>query len=437
MISRARFSLTTLLLLTTAVAGGMAIWRVFVYEPPTHKIPLYERAPATRGRSIEVGPNRVGFRVIARNDRDGSIHYDQQRTSSAKLRAADESLLAKPAKWLDVVQLELEPAGQLDIIEVRIFDHENRELLPNLSDRYGWRQLGANAVQLYGLGKPLPAKLDVWFRAHSYFADDPVAELAPSVGAKCKLPGGNFTLRDIRAGSWSYRSGRGLLQLQGDQHQRVTAQLAWKAYPHAGPFQIAAVTKSGEKVHMNGAPQYVPFRTGRREEERIDFNVPLDQIDYFELRRFGGQHVFFFEAVELPAVSTQPFAPPPKAVVDVSGQEMETVLTEFAPFEITVATHRGLWANGTAANGLWAYVMRADEVTEQEQAFTFTYDGEGLSAFAPTFRFVEIATKKPLTFPELKERGRGTAHGAAIDAGYLEFQTPLDRIGSIEVTIGH
>jgi hypothetical protein len=438
MISRARFSLATLLIVTTIAAGGMAVWRVFFYEPPTHKIPLYERAPGTRPQALDVGPNRVGLRLIARNDRNGSIRYNQRRSAGAKLTAADEKVLTKPAKWLDVVQIKLDPGPeQIDIIEPRIFDHEKRELLPELSDAYGWRQVGPNAMQLYGVGRPLPDRLDVWFRAHSYEAGDLVAELAPTKGATCKVPGGNLTLRDIRAGSWSYRSDQGLMTLHGDRHHQVTIVLSWSVDGGAGKFQIAAVTKSGDKVHMDGAPHYLAFRSGVRSEEPINFNLPLEAIDHFEVRPFGGRHVFFFEAVELPKASAQAFAPPPKAVVDVFGKEIERELTEFAPFEITVATHRGHWASGTAAGGSWASVMPTSQATDLDEAFTFTYRGEGLRRLAFSYKFFEAGSAKPLTPADLKQRSSGTASGAAVDVGYQEFQTPLDRIESIEVSIGH
>ncbi|HEX6961337.1 MAG TPA: hypothetical protein VF175_05675, partial [Lacipirellula sp.] len=434
-----RFSLATLLLLTTIIAGGLAVWRAFIYEPPTHKIALYERAPGTRGSWIDVGPNRIGLKLIARNDRDGSVFLDQQRSSSVKLSQSDlrdVSALGNPARWLEIVQIELDPKNQLDIIETRVFDHEKRELLPEASGAYGWRQIGPNSVQIYGLGRLLPAKLDVWFRAHSYEADDPVAKLAPTSGATCKLTDIEFTLCDIRAGSWSYRSGQGLIQSQGSEWSSVTTLLGWQYYSDAGRFQMAAITKSGEKVHMNSAPRYIALRSGSGAEEPIHFHVPLEDIDHFEVRPFGGQHVFFFEAVELPLVLDKPFAPPPIAIVDISGNGMQRVLKEFAPLELDLGIHRGEWAKGTAASGMWAEVTHAPTVKNEDSVFTITYECEGLDVFAPKFTFLEAKTDRPLSPADLRPGSSGLARGAVVEAGYLEFMSTLKRVNAVEVTIG-
>jgi hypothetical protein len=436
MASRARFSLATMMLAITVCAAALAAWRLFIYEPPTHKIAAYEKAPGTRGNSIQVGPNRIGLRLVARNDRDGTILYDEQRSTSATLTTAQEKVLSAPAAWLDVVQIELDPGPELvDIIEVRIFDHEKRELLSQVDPAYGWRTIATNTVQLYGIGKRLPEKIDLWFRAHSYNAGDSVAKLAPAVGDRIKALGVDLTLRDIRAGSWSYHSDRGLLNQQGDGHRCATCVLAWDADPSSSDFQIAAVTKSGERVHPD-SPHFLGFRSGVQSEEVIQFNAPLGELDHFEIRPFGGRERFFFEAVELPKTSSRSFVKPPTALVKVAGGETNAVLTEFAPLDVRIAVHRGKWATGTAASGLWASVTPADEVINQDKAFTVTYQGAGVGNLALKVRFLDAESKKVIQESKLPRGGTGAASGAAVSAGYIDYQTPLERIDAVEVTLG-
>ena len=62
-------------------------------------------------------------------------------------------------------------------------------MISEIDPAYGWRITDRNVVQLYGLGKPLPERLDVWLRLNSYGGDSPMVELPPTVGASCNLAG--------------------------------------------------------------------------------------------------------------------------------------------------------------------------------------------------------------------------------------------------------
>src|SRR6478609_2938378 len=73
---RYRYSLAMLLVAITAVAVLLTAWKIWSYEPPTYRIPLYEKADGTRRSWFDVGPNRVRLATIARNDRDGTLHVE-------------------------------------------------------------------------------------------------------------------------------------------------------------------------------------------------------------------------------------------------------------------------------------------------------------------------------------------------------------------------
>ena len=62
-----------------------------------------------------------------------------------------------------------------------------------------------NVLQLYGLGEELPERIDLWFRAHSYVADDRIVKLAPHRGAKVQFYDTTLTVREIQRGyrGWS------------------------------------------------------------------------------------------------------------------------------------------------------------------------------------------------------------------------------------------
>jgi hypothetical protein len=432
---RPRFSLAALMLLLTVCAGGLAVWRAFIFEPPTHRIALYERAPGMRGRFIDIGPNRIGLRLLARNDRDGSILYDKGRSSAARLAPADKKEIAAAATWLDVAQIELESGpAQTDIIETRIFDHEERELLAVLDRAYGWQQTAANKVQVYGLGRRLPDKVDVWFRAHSYAAGDLVVKLAASVGSTSSIAGATVTLRDIRPGSWSFSNNQ--LRQRSDHNQDVVSTVIGLSGPASvPPLQIAAVTADGKKIHMDGR-HFVTFGTWDESPMPIPFATTMDEIDHFEVRPFGGRETFFFEGVALPTVSARPFSKRPVVTISVGGKETNSQLQAWAPLDVRFLLTRGRSGVGTYSSGEQAGVLAAEEVSDQDKAFMLSYWGQGLNALPLQFRFIDARTKQRLTDAQLKHSSNGSSRGATVCAGYIEYESPLERIESVEIGLG-
>ncbi len=142
------------------------------------------------------------------------------------------------------MEVELQPAALVDVIEARIFNRETGELIAGEGLPFGWRVTAQNRLQIYGLGRPLPPKLDLWFRAHSYRPDDVAVVIAPTPGATCQVPGGEMTFEDIRAGSWSF-DGVKLVGPAQSEDRSLTAILALTG----DDYQIAAVLKNSERVH--------------------------------------------------------------------------------------------------------------------------------------------------------------------------------------------
>ena len=201
-----RFSLGTLLALVTIVALALGAWKIWSYEPPTNRIAEYEKAVGTRQNWFDVGPNRVRLAFIARNDRDGTLHVeDGDHHAASKSTVPYAATISAAAPWLDVAEIRLAPdPDQIDLIDARIFETKTRKLISEIDPAFGWRITDRNVVQLYGLGKPLPERLDVWFRLNSYPADSPVVKLQPNAGASCSLADTTFTLQEIRSGEWGF-----------------------------------------------------------------------------------------------------------------------------------------------------------------------------------------------------------------------------------------
>lgn len=387
--------------------------------------------------SATIGPNTIKLGMVARNERDGTVLVENGAGIALKdVAVLNKSALADAAGWLDVVQIELQPGpDQFDIIEARIFDHHTRESISIDKAPYGWRVVRPNVVQIYGLGKKVPNDLDVWFRAQSYAASDPVTKLGPSVGSSCALPGGSLTLKSIQPGYWAYEGVKGLTRQLTASEAQVSTEMHWSGDWKGGQYQIAAVARDGTKVHT-GSPHYLDFGSAKASDHPLYFDMALEDIDHFELRPFGGRHTFYLESVKLPKIADKPFGPRPSATIQVGGSEIKQRLQEFAPLEVRIATHRGDWASGVQANEHGASITARDGgPTELEESFTLTTTLQGMGNLPLTFQFRIKEADQPVPEYSLNKRGATHSAGPTAGAGYQHYMSPLDRIESIDVML--
>lgn len=430
---RFRFSLAKLLAAITLVALLAAGWQLIFYRHPTYYLGLYEQAPSTRSGSIAVGPNRIEIEYLARNDRDGSIRYEDGFGAAVKVTSPNAKRLKDVGPWLDVVEIALAPGADLvDVIEFRAFNHETRELL-FADDGYGWALKAPNVVQLYSVKKPIPRRLDLWFRAQSYQSPAQSYKLPAAVGDECKFPHGSVRLKDVQPGSWS-STGSKLLKCQDPDAPVVTAALEWDVSPSNEEYQIAAVAADGRRLHTEHF-HYISFRSGVVSAEVVSFNLPTAELDHFVLQPFGGRHRFFFEDVEIPAISASPLSSPPVVVIDVNGQEIEREISDYAPIRVVVSTQRGKNFNGVSAGGNQAWVTRrAGGPIDAENTFSVIFQVFGQSA-RPHFRFLDTATKQWIPAAQLPQRSSSIASGGGATAGGVNYDKPLEQIEAIEVTL--
>ncbi|HEX5470820.1 MAG TPA: hypothetical protein VFW73_02985 [Lacipirellulaceae bacterium] len=431
--SRYRFSLATLLVLVTFVAALLGAWKIWSYEPPTNRIPLYEKAEGTRRSWMDVGPNRVRLAVIARNDRDGTLHVeDGQQHAVAQSQIPDSGTIAKAGPWLDVAEVRLAPGPeQIGIIDVRIFDHKTRQLISDLRPAYGWRVMDRNAVQLYGLGTALPNLVDIWFRLNSYPPNFLLAKLSKNAGATCTLGGADFKLQDIQRGNCGYSFPKGLFTLPGpDQDNGTSVLLSLHGGNFDWRYQIAAVSHTGKVVYTDVPAFLQPQK--QRQLEFIRFDIDFKDLDHFEIRRYGGRHKFFFDAVELPKISTRSFAKPPTAKVLVNGHEIERNLNEFAPLEFTVATFRGTEFTGSTASEWRSILIHSTTMpNDTDKRLTVAKWTRGLSPQLWDFRYLSVKNHALM----LQSRSRafgGNAHGGA---AFETFAAPLEQLGELKVML--
>jgi hypothetical protein len=431
---RPRFSIASLLGLISACAAALAFWHLYIREAPTDRIPLYEKARGTTRGSLKVGPNVVRLNLMSRNDRDGSIQCRNNEGADVAASTGAQQSLKAPAAWLDVVQVELEPAELVDVIEARIFNHETRELVSSPDAPFGWRVTAPNTVQIYGLGKTLPPKLDVWFRAGSFPSGKQAVNLAPTSGASCQLPGGVLTLEDIRTGSWSF-NGQNFAAPARPADPELAAILRWDGGLSDEQYEIAAITKDDERLHTETF-HFLSFSSRGDSKRIINFPRPLEEIDHFELRPFGGRHTFFFDGVALPADSNQAFSAPPTATVPINGKRTSATLSTLAPLQVKVEVAQDSKFTGVMAGSMGARYVRQVHPQNVSDSFSVAYQVNGLARRRPQFQFIGVSGKR-LRLAQLNQlHSSGEASSAQSAAGYDTFyRNTLDDVQAVEVTL--
>ncbi len=88
---RLRFTTRRLLLFVTCWCIALGLWRTCIYEPPTHKIPLYEKAYGTRRLSKSIGPNTIRIAQVVRST-DGRGRYVLQNPAGVAAREEEFTL---------------------------------------------------------------------------------------------------------------------------------------------------------------------------------------------------------------------------------------------------------------------------------------------------------------------------------------------------------
>jgi hypothetical protein len=371
---------------------------------------------------------------VTRNDRDGSLISENGRGAVVKnLTAQNSQALSTAAPWLDTVQIELAPTPErVAIIEARVFDHATRTLVSDIAPAFGWRVAAPDVLQIYGLGKPLPEKLDIWFRLHSYAAADEVQTLAAQPAASCEFSDGTkIAIRELRPGmSGGWSSLNGFRTIASSDEGQIVADLS-VLQPKSSQqlLQIAAVLRSGEKVFSEHEHYFVPSVQSPDPRRLVTWDADLSDLASFEVRPFGGRERFFFEAVELPKASNRPFAAPPTTRVTVGGAEIDERIPDFEPLEVRIATHRGRSMSGTRSSLRRVTFVRSSQPTDLNRAFTLIASTYGVSV-KPNAKHILKA------FPTAHGifSSNTTASNGNQSITGAEYRIPLDQVDAIDVS---
>lgn len=424
-----RFSLRFLLIGTALIAAGLGVWRVFSYRHPAHAFLSYEKAPSTSGRQMKVGPNTITLRSVARNRYDGTIHMLTGDGLSQLLPGVQQ--LKDCAKWLDVVQLEITPGPDLaELIHVRIFDHETRTMLSQLDPAYGWRVVEPNLIQIYGLGKEIPPKLDVWLRLNSH-VDDTIYSLAPVVGASVKVPGGTITVDEVHDGFAGWSSGKGFYPANPDGTSDSAVLLDWAGnWTEETRYQFTVVSDEDERDYQG---RFMRLNWNSNSVGPIRSPFPLGEIDHFELRPFGGRHRFFFDGLEVPPATGRKFDPPPTVTIPINGTHRQGFLPQFDPLRVRYRVEKGTNVHGSAVYDTLAWIKQSGPHKNVDTEFTLLFTVHGIAELPLDIRLQDASSGQWLG-KNLQTSGNYMSHGANRKASAQVFRMPLEDVKAIEVT---
>ncbi len=428
-----QFSIRLVLVGVTLCAVAVAVWKSYIWVSPTDRILSYEKAPHYHGRTARIGPNQIRIESVARNDRDGTIRVETGRGEMLSVKVPYEQILKDCSPWMDVAQIELSPGGDLlDVLELRIFDHERRELIGTNEASFGWRAVSSQVLQVYGIGKKLPDRLDVWMRLNSYDAKDSVYRLSPTVGSSVQLGSTSLTVsvKDLQRGFAGWSSTDGFFDVVGDIHAESAFEFDWQLPEGSPDMQLCAVTKKGERF---GRDRFV-----RQGNQVVSFPTPVASIDHFEIRRFGGRHRFFFDGVELPeSKSALPFADPPVSRVNVGGAEVEATASEFLPLDVRVTVPDGDYGSGSTAGATKMTLIPHPNGPENKGgAISLIVDMRGFGARPTVFRFQTAGGSQWKPGSLIGHTGGARSFGAIRSLSEDNFRTPLSEVDAIEISIG-
>lgn len=408
-------------------AVGLGVWRSFFTQHPAHQFPAYSWAPYTTAYQYQAGPNTITIRSIARNRYDGTIHLISAGGFSSQI--PDVDVLTRCAPWLDVVQIELTPGPKrVEILESRVFDHDSRTLL-SLHRAYGWRVTESNVLQVYGMGKEVPEKLDIWLRLYSY-ADDTIYTIGVTPGDEVEIPGGTIRVAEVKEGYSGWSKEQGFFPTSSSGGSGSAVLFEWQGDWRGKPLNCTAVTDLEERLPCGGELL--------KPELRGNFIRPawshcsLELIDHLEIRQADKERRFFFDGVKIPPPVGRTFEPPPSpTVIETDQGETAGVLHELAPLLVHFRIEKGHNASGILQEGSTMWIKRSGRRQQRDTSFSILVNGWGISMLPLKFRMqdAKLGTWMPVGYG-------ASAYGDHCFAYENVIDRPLGEVKAIEVTVG-
>lgn len=393
---------------------------------------LYEKAKASdKEFKVKVGPTEFEAHSVIRWQRNGNVVIKNPDGSEKRVIGMETPDYSSQAKWMDIAQVRLSPAPEnYEVIELRVFDHAQRELLSEkdyLAVGYNRRDVSVN---LYSIGQLLPKKIDVWMRVLHKPDTTKVWRIKPQANATTDIEGNTLKILDVKDGGGYSYSGSSA-GIKWGKHDSKTDGLATTIslkfdLPDKDKYQICAVSKD----HKRYVPDSPHFVRGANGIQVLTFGFPKDQIAYFEVSPFISRDTFYFDGIKLPEVSDK-FEPIPEVTFQINGKEGKFTNIAFAPFELELQTFKRKRVTGLAVSDEnWRCSFSTADAYDRTCGFAFK--APGLSMKIPKFQYYD----KQGNYIATKYTHQGSGHGKTLTMAYNSINLPIEKIHSVGLQIG-
>ena len=269
----------------------------------------FENPPSSYEKGVEVADRNQRFKV------------DGLKFSASDLQWQKEGWLRLPKEEQGPRKelfLNLGVSGGYEIAELRIFDHETRELLnqgsrstiarlegkrtteqyPFLAERIG----STNWIRMKEAGGIFPKKIDVWMRLVTNKPGD-IFVLRPQKGASMQINGSQLVVTEILAGAMSGKSnlGKGMkwdVSSATEKDRETTVNIENRGKLLSGRYYPVGVKKDGSRAPLNHS-HFWDFRK-MNSHAYFQLDVALPELERIELIPFGDRPKFFFNGLEVP-----------------------------------------------------------------------------------------------------------------------------------------
>ena len=283
------------------ILPDMLVWRPYSrpkdFTRTAAETKLLKDAAGTRAQEIKSGENTYVLESVARANRDATFVLENGR-GDVVATAARELPELKNTAWMDhaVIDLKVPDAEHFDIQKTVVLDSRTKLPLQSFQSGAGVRVFDNRRFHLYSLWKTLPEFIDLVLQVYNY-VDGFRLVLPAQEGATVQHNGTTLTIPHLIAGhheGWS--SASGYFGEAKDVNSTCEVLLSFTGKLDQ-KFSIWVVLKNGDRWNMRSGGWFSANVTGGG-GERLD--IPLDDIEHFELCPYTEPTTFFFEDIRLP-----------------------------------------------------------------------------------------------------------------------------------------
>lgn len=342
------------------------VWPQGVRRPattlPTSAFYNYRNAVQAQGLTHRVGLAEFAIERCYRAGGEGRVTITDGREP---IDSAPETMLpfSDRTEVLDqaAIRFKRSTLKSHEILQVRVFDHRSRGLLTEYHAPAGYEYDGDSTIFLRSLGAELPQRVDLWFSVTEFAPDQSKQTVPAKLGSEADLGGYRVQLTALHSGNGSYSTTRrpdgtatvtfaepndpDAGQMQVVFHIQSQARPRTDRYAH-----VAVVTKHRQRYYSDYVIRSEDICRG------FGFDVPLSDVDHFELLPIGQERCFYFDGVLLPERSGEPVDQTGglEAVVRTNGQPgvFTADVTGSVSVEVTIVPGRGSIFHSSRSSGL-------------------------------------------------------------------------------------